>query len=144
MRECVLLQVATILREYKIQHAEVILKEDCTEDDFLDVLEGFFFLRMITIMLIIIIFILVIAIIVMMPPGYSFHYFCYYSITHTHTHTHLQGTECTSRVFTYSTRLTAYPDRQKTNLKNTLSTRLTACPDRHQIFFEKYKKISVQ
>jgi ribosome-interacting GTPase 1 len=44
LRECVLLQVATILREYKIQHAEVILKEDCTEDDFIDVLEGIFFI----------------------------------------------------------------------------------------------------
>ena len=32
--------VATILREYKVMHAEVILKEDCTEDDFIDVLEG--------------------------------------------------------------------------------------------------------
>ena len=40
-----MLQVATILREYKIQHAEVILKEDCTEDDFIDVLEGFFFFK---------------------------------------------------------------------------------------------------
>lgn len=32
--------VGTILREYKIMHAEVILKEDCSEDDFIDVLEG--------------------------------------------------------------------------------------------------------
>jgi len=32
--------VATILREYKIMHAEIILKEDSSEDDFIDVLEG--------------------------------------------------------------------------------------------------------
>jgi len=32
--------VATILREYKLMHAEVILKCDATEDDLIDVIEG--------------------------------------------------------------------------------------------------------
>ncbi|EKX54676.1 hypothetical protein GUITHDRAFT_156794 [Guillardia theta CCMP2712] len=32
--------VATILREYKITHAEIILRQDCTEDQLIDVIEG--------------------------------------------------------------------------------------------------------